>query len=384
MYGEKRLGVIKENKFLMKKPTQNGIVTPVIVTAGKPPAKTSIYPLGKKHYETTDWLGNVRVTYTDKKSWNNGKFALNVSSSLDYYPFGSVMEGRKYNLSAYRYAFNTQERVPELNESHYTALYWEYDPRVVMRWNIDPKPNPSICMYSILQGNPIWYTDHKGDTIRVTTSEGKYLFSLDDGQTKLRTMTAKQVYAQGIQWFEPLADNYMPLLDKAKDLSTNSSLKHFTWQQIADFSEKNRWMFSYRQGGSGDWKASKEGADGYFLITVDGYPYWSDAIGQIPFAVDYFTDIYEDNGNKEKSIMMTIQKGREYGEGKLFGGKTDNSNNYDIYFILRGAKWASKRYNAVKGSGLFGDDYDLQKTEYLPSNLEKSISENDAKKYLSR
>lgn len=143
-------------------------------------------------------------------------------------------------------------------------------------------------------------------------------------------------------------------------------------------------MFSYRQGGSGDWKASKEGADGYFLITVDGYPYWSDAIGQIPFAVDYFTDIYEDNGNKEKSIMMTIQKGREYGEGKLFGGKTDNSNNYDIYFILRGAKWASKRYNAVKGSGLFGDDYDLQKTEYLPSNLEKSISENDAKKYLSQ
>ncbi|GIV28924.1 MAG: hypothetical protein KatS3mg027_2738 [Bacteroidia bacterium] len=68
MYGEKRLGVINENRFLMKKPTQNSIVTPVIVTEGKPPAKTNIYPLGKKHYETTDWLGNVRVTYTDKKS----------------------------------------------------------------------------------------------------------------------------------------------------------------------------------------------------------------------------------------------------------------------------------------------------------------------------
>jgi hypothetical protein len=69
MYGEKRLGVIKENRFLMKKPTQNGIATPVIITASKPPVKTSIYTLGKKHYETTDWLGNVRVTYTDKKSW---------------------------------------------------------------------------------------------------------------------------------------------------------------------------------------------------------------------------------------------------------------------------------------------------------------------------
>ncbi|GIV45066.1 MAG: hypothetical protein KatS3mg035_2189 [Bacteroidia bacterium] len=114
MYGEKRLGVMKENRFLMKKPTQNGNATPVIVTASKPPAKTSIYPLGKKHYETTDWLGNVRVTYTEKKSWNNGKFALNVSSSQDYYPFGSVMEGRMYNLAAYRFGFNGKENDNEV------------------------------------------------------------------------------------------------------------------------------------------------------------------------------------------------------------------------------------------------------------------------------
>ncbi|GIV44920.1 MAG: hypothetical protein KatS3mg035_2043 [Bacteroidia bacterium] len=127
LYGSSRLGVIKENKLLMTKLTQNknGVMSlpiPVNIAMSKNALKQSIYPLGKKHYESTDWLGNVRVTYTDKKSWSNGKFALNVSSSQDYYPFGSVMEGRKYNLTAYRYAFNTQERVPELNESHYTAL----------------------------------------------------------------------------------------------------------------------------------------------------------------------------------------------------------------------------------------------------------------------
>ncbi|GIV45102.1 MAG: hypothetical protein KatS3mg035_2225 [Bacteroidia bacterium] len=139
----------------------------MIVTASKPPAKTSIYPLGKKHYETTDRLGNVRVTYTDKKSWQQNKFALNVSSSQDYYPFGSVMEGRKYNLSAYRYAFNTQERVPELNESHYTALYWEYDGRLARRWNVDPKPMVYISGYSVMANNPIWYNDVLGDTVLV-------------------------------------------------------------------------------------------------------------------------------------------------------------------------------------------------------------------------
>lgn len=302
----------------------------------------------------------------------------------EFFPFR--MHARNYSVSDYRFGWNTQERTDEIAGAgnHYTAEFWEYSPRAVMRWNLDPKPNPSISPYAILQGNPIWYTDHKGDTIRVTTSKGTYLFSLDDGKMKLRTMTAKQVYDQGTQWFEPQADNYMPLLDKAKDLSTNSSLKHFTWQQIADFSEKDRWMSSYFQKGSGDWKAAKEGADGYFLITVGGEPYWSDAIGQIPFAVDYFTDVYEDNANKEKSIKMTIQKGREYGEGKLFGGKIDNSNTYENYFILRGAKWASERYKAVKGSGWFGDDYDLQKTRHSPNNLGKSISEGDAKKYLGQ
>ncbi len=178
MYGEKRLGVIKENKFLMKKPTQNGIATPVIVTANKPPAKTSIYTLGKKHYETTDWLGNVRVTYTDKKSWKNGKFDLNVSSSQDYYPFGATMEGRKYNLSAYRYAFNTQERVPELNESHYTALYWEYDGRLARRWNVDPSTYSMWSFYVVNNDCPFVFIDPEGDFPRIFGRKKKHKLKL--------------------------------------------------------------------------------------------------------------------------------------------------------------------------------------------------------------
>src|SRR5215813_6172613 len=72
MYGEKRLGVIKENKFLMKKPAGKNVSFGVInftnFSLGKQNGKQTVYTLGKKHYETTDRLGNVRVTYTDKKS----------------------------------------------------------------------------------------------------------------------------------------------------------------------------------------------------------------------------------------------------------------------------------------------------------------------------
>ncbi len=169
-YGSSRLGVIKENKLIKIKTAQNSIGVmslpiPVNIAQSKNTTKPSVYTIGKKHYETTDWLGNVRVTYTDKKSWQQNKFTLNVSSSQDYYPFGATMEGRKYNLSAYRYAFNTQERVPELNESHYTALYWEYDGRLARRWNRDPKPAVGVSDYAVFRLNPILYNDVNGDWV---------------------------------------------------------------------------------------------------------------------------------------------------------------------------------------------------------------------------
>ncbi|GIV42845.1 MAG: hypothetical protein KatS3mg034_2155 [Vicingaceae bacterium] len=88
-YGSSRLGMIKENKLLKVKTVQNntGVMSlpiPVNIAQSKNTTKPSVYTMSKKHYESVDWLGNVRVTYTDKKSWNNGKFSLNVSSSQDY------------------------------------------------------------------------------------------------------------------------------------------------------------------------------------------------------------------------------------------------------------------------------------------------------------
>ena len=43
-----------------------------------------------------------------------------------------------------------------------------------MRWNTDPKPNPSISPYAINQGNPIWFSDPLGDTVRVSSENQKY------------------------------------------------------------------------------------------------------------------------------------------------------------------------------------------------------------------
>ncbi len=216
-------------------------------------------------------------------------------------------------------------------------------PELTSRWfNPDPLSDefPSWSPYSFVYNNPIRFIDPDGrapNDIIVTSESGIILFTLDDGKTAISRTTAKELYLKKTQWFEPLADNYMPLKSISAGGFHSNKVKHFTSKQIQEFSDEDRSMFSYRNHGSGDWKELEEGADGYYLVTVDNMIYWGDAIGQFPFAVNRVTDKIEDGSTSDEAIAETVQTGKKYGEGKPVGGKTDNSNTYDNYFILRGA-----------------------------------------------
>ena len=206
-----------------------------------------------------------------------------------------------------------------------------------------------------------------------TSANGKTLFTLNDGKKAITKMTSEQLYSRGIQWFEPTADNYMPLKSIDKSFSKSDRVLHFSWNNIATFAEKDRSMASYYPGMGGDWKADGNPGDGYRLVDVGGEPYWGDAIGQIPFAVDKFTDELESTGSVDKARQATIQTGQQFGDGT--GLNSDTSNGYDNAMIRRAINWAAKRYKAVEGSGWFGDNYDLQKTNHSPNNLSKSSDE---------
>jgi RHS repeat-associated protein len=71
-------------------------------------------------------------------------------------------------FSAYRFHFNGQEADNEVAGSgnSYTAEFWQYDPRLGRRFNIDPKPNPTISVYACFANNPIVFTDPNGDTVK--------------------------------------------------------------------------------------------------------------------------------------------------------------------------------------------------------------------------
>lgn len=70
-------------------------------------------------------------------------------------------------MGCYRYGFNGQEKSDEIkgDGNSYTAMFWEYDPRIGRRWNVDPKSVENISVYATFNNNPIRMADPLGDTV---------------------------------------------------------------------------------------------------------------------------------------------------------------------------------------------------------------------------
>jgi hypothetical protein len=76
---------------------------------------------------------------------------------VNYQSFGAPMTGRTFSSEKYRFGFNGQEKSDEISGAgnHTTAQFWEYDPRLGRRWNLDPVPYPWQSSYSAFNNNPI-------------------------------------------------------------------------------------------------------------------------------------------------------------------------------------------------------------------------------------
>jgi hypothetical protein len=191
LYGSSRLGILAQQADSKTLP-----YTAVGTIYG------SNFIRGNKFFELSNHLGNVLVTISDKKigvndgTYDVGGVKLNstpddkidyytadVVTANDYYPFGMLMPGRKFDVgTSYRYGFNGQEKSNEIKGegNSYTAEYWEYDPRIGRRWNIDPVVKTYESSYATFSNNPIWHIDSKGnsDTIPPSLASKNYAVSL--------------------------------------------------------------------------------------------------------------------------------------------------------------------------------------------------------------
>jgi RHS repeat-associated protein len=90
---------------------------------------------------------------------------------------------REYDSDKTVHGFNGQLRDKNIQKDHHTALFWEYDPRIGRRWNIDPVDDESTSPYAVLAENPImnvdplgddWYKSGNGDVMYKNNWHGKH------------------------------------------------------------------------------------------------------------------------------------------------------------------------------------------------------------------
>ena len=78
----------------------------------------------------------------------------------------------------YRYGFNGQEKDDDVagEVNSYTAEYWQYDPRIVKRWNPDPVVKYHESRYAVFSNNPLRFVDSIGkDTLSVIVKNGSMI-----------------------------------------------------------------------------------------------------------------------------------------------------------------------------------------------------------------
>ncbi|MBN9295451.1 MAG: hypothetical protein J0I41_00500 [Filimonas sp.] len=212
---------------------------------------------GKKSYELTNHLGNVLAVINDVKAYDGTRYDATVINASDYAPFGMQMIGRNFNTGVYRYGFNGQEMSNEIKDvgNSYTAQFWEYDPRIGRRWNLDPKPTTGISEYSAFYNSPIWFNDRLGDS-SVINNRG-YMLHYDAKDKDLRV-------------FMKDGDKLSLIGELGKEINANGWLKNLLWDNATEsraivlpttfqkyVKQDGKWDYKYRSPANQDANTKK-------------------------------------------------------------------------------------------------------------------------------
>ncbi len=119
----------------------------------------------------------------------------------------------KGHISSYSFGFNGQLKDNEVygEGNAYTAEFWEYDPRIGRRWNIDPVVKPWRSPYDAFSNSPLVMIDPEGDD-DYYDKQGKYLGS-DFAETKNVRIIEKETW-NTFTYYMGVIDNKSAIADE--------------------------------------------------------------------------------------------------------------------------------------------------------------------------
>ena len=137
---------------------------------------------GHRSYEMSNHLGNVLAVVSDQRKpidvGSNGVidyFMADLLSAQDYYAFGSLLPGRSYQTSTYKYGFNAKENDNEITSNTGTHLDFGariYDSRLGRWMSVDPEERNyhSNSTFSFCANSPLIFIDKDGEKLSLSLS----------------------------------------------------------------------------------------------------------------------------------------------------------------------------------------------------------------------
>lgn len=243
--------------------------------------------------------------------------------------------GRTYQAgtTSYRFGFNTHEKSDEISGvgNHTTALYGEYDTRLVRRWNTDPKPTVGISEYSVFFNNPIWRND----------------ILLDTPTIKQAALMANNSYAK----FDPTNPEQKALKDlgwnRVEKIKTNlfgKSNQDVSVDDIGGMTGYNTALYSRTLNGKTEWVLANAGT-AIDIKKLDFIDAGSDARNltgsseQYAFAVRFARSLQNAMGGQEMTYV-----GHSLGGGTA-AAQSLATGNAAITFNPAGVSWATRMAN---------------------------------------
>ncbi len=186
LYGASRLGILNQNDTLKRADLHFAL------TFSDPNAEPELFvetqdynrytadsiyslKLGNKLYEGTNHLGNVVVTFSDKRlatcvNDTIYHYRADLRTANDYAAFGAALDDRRWyskvDSGVYRFGFNGQEKDNEIYSSNNGISYENrvFDPRLGRFLSIDPLQleYPWRTPYNFAGNSPILYLDQGG------------------------------------------------------------------------------------------------------------------------------------------------------------------------------------------------------------------------------